>query len=125
MLASRILKNVVNFFIKQHHNVTDFHEGNENVLQEDYPEIYTTYSSYLYKDKVNSILANYAAANTNANPLFLYLAIQSPHDPVEAPQEYQDLYVDNFPGIDINDKRLMVSAFVMSTRSYITVKMHT
>ena len=91
------------------------------MLKEDFPDVYTTYSTYLYQDRVDSILDNYAA-DSGANPLFLYFPIQSPHDPIEAPQEYQDLYVDKFPGSTINDKRLTVSGLVMRNMFYVTGK---
>ena len=78
-------------------------------MKEDNPEVYNTYSTYLYQDRVNSILDNYASDN---KPLFLYFAIQSPHDPIEVPTEYEDLYRDSFPGHTFNDRRLTVSHFL-------------
>ena len=69
----------------------DFKEGFTNLPREEYPELYNTYSTYLYTDRVNTILDEYAAGN-NANPFYMYLATQSIHDPLEVPKEYEDLY---------------------------------
>ena len=69
----------------------DFKEGFTNLPREEYPELYNTYSTYLYTDRVNTILDEYAVGN-NANPFYMYLATQSIHDPLEVPKEYEDLY---------------------------------
>ena len=73
--------------------VTDFKDGPSNVLRDDSRDVYNTYSTELYIDQTNDILDNYAVGN-DAAPLFLYLALQSPHDPYEVPQTYEDMYPD-------------------------------
>ena len=42
---------------------------------------------------MNDILDSYAVGN-DAAPLFLNLALQSPHDPYEVPKHYEDMYPD-------------------------------
>ena len=65
--------------------------------KEEYPEIYNTYSTYLYSERASTILEGYVAENS-ANPLFMYLAIQSPHlvfSELEVPIEYEELYPES------------------------------
>ena len=81
----------VKTFFKVRDYKIDFKEGFTNLPREEYPELYNTYSTYLYTDRVNTILDEYAAGN-NANPFYMYLATQSIHDPLEVPKEYEDLY---------------------------------
>ena len=38
---------------------------------------------YIYRDRVNSIIDNHTANGPNETPLFVYLALQSVHYPVE------------------------------------------
>ena len=66
--------------------------------KEEYPEIYNTYSSYLYSERASTILEDYAAENS-AKPFFMYLAIQSIHldqSKLEVPIEYEELYLDSY-----------------------------
>ena len=43
---------------------------------------------------MNDVLNNYRAGKSK-KPLFLYLALQSPHDPFEVPKEYKNMYPPN------------------------------
>ena len=81
----------------------DFKEGNGNLPMEEYPDIYNTYSTYLYTNRVNTILEDYAVGK-NAPPFFMYLPTQSIHDPLEVPKEYEDLYPD--PNIDAKRRKV-------------------
>ena len=72
----------------------DFKDGFENLPREEYPELYNTYSTYLYTERATTILENYAVGN-NAKPFFMYLATQSIHDPLEVPIEYEEMYPDS------------------------------
>ena len=69
----------------------DFKNGYTNLPRDEYPELYNTYSTYLYTDRATSVLDDYAAGK-NAKPFFMYLATQSIHDPLEVPKEYEDMY---------------------------------
>ena len=62
--------------------------------KEEYPELYNTYSTYLYSERASTILDDYAVGN-NAKPFFMYLATQSIHDPLEVPIEYEEMYPDS------------------------------
>ena len=55
-----------------------------------------TYSTHLYSKLAEEVIANHAVT------LFLYLAYQAPHSPLEVPQEYEDLY----PHIENDDRRV-------------------
>ena len=46
------------------------------------------YSSILFGKRAEKIIANH----NQSNPLFLYLPFQSVHNPLQAPQEYVDMY---------------------------------
>ena len=46
------------------------------------------YSSILFSQRAEKIIDNH----NQSNPLFLYLPFQSVHSPLQAPQEYVDLY---------------------------------
>ena len=72
----------------------DFKDGFENLPREEYPELYNTYSTYLYTERATTILEDYAVGN-NAKPFFMYLATQSIHDPLEVPIEYEEMYPDS------------------------------
>jgi len=48
------------------------------------------YSSILFSKKSEEIISNH----DQSKPLFLYLPFQSVHGPIEAPQEYVDMYED-------------------------------
>ncbi|ELU01579.1 hypothetical protein CAPTEDRAFT_176799 [Capitella teleta] len=51
----------------------------------------TDYSTYLYVSRVNEILLNHKIYSPD-KPLFLYLPLQSVHEPLEVPKEYSDKY---------------------------------
>ena len=72
----------------------DFKDGFTNLPREEYPELYSTYSTYLYTERANTIFEDYAVGN-NAKPFFMYLATQSIHDPLEVPIEYEEMYPDS------------------------------
>lgn len=63
----------------------DFHDGDQLVQD---PLAKTTYSSFLYRDRIKSIIEDH----DKDQPLFLYAAFQNPHYPLEAPLEYEDMY---------------------------------
>ena len=50
-----------------------------------------TYSSYLYRDELSQLLATHHQQSKDS-PMFLYLSLHNVHDPLEAPQEWLDLY---------------------------------
>ena len=82
---------MLNNLIKVRDDKIDFKDGFKNLLKEEYPEIYNTYSTYIYSERASGILKDYAVGNS-ANPFFMYLAIQSIHEPIEVPIEYEKLY---------------------------------
>lgn len=45
-----------------------------------------------YANRTVSIIHEHASQYGNSAPLFIYLALNSPHSPIEAEQEYLDLY---------------------------------
>ena len=47
-----------------------------------------TYDAYTYRDDLTEIITKH----DTSNPLFLYLALHNTHDPIQAPQEWIDLY---------------------------------
>jgi arylsulfatase A-like enzyme len=59
----------------------------------------TTYSAYLYRDKVQALIENHAV-NKKDTPMFLYYASQLVHNPVEAPQKYIDICQDATATLD-------------------------
>ena len=87
----------MNDLIKVRQNKIDFKDGFKNLPKEEYPEIYDTYSTYLYSERASAILEDYVAENS-ANPFFMYLAIQSVHlvgSELEVPIEYENLYPES------------------------------
>ena len=67
-----------------------------------------SYSTHLYTQLAEQVIRNHADSSYN-NSLFLYLAYQAPHSPLEVPAQYEDLY----PHIKNDDRRIfsgMVSA---------------
>ena len=83
-----------NNLIKVRDYKIDFKDGFKNLPKEEYPELYNTYSTYLYTERASNILDDYAVGN-NAKPFFMYLATQSIHDPLEVPIEYEEMYPDS------------------------------
>ena len=65
-----------------------------------------TYSTHLYTQLAEKVITDHAQSNPGT-PLFLYLAYQAPHSPLEVPQQYEDLYSN----IE-NDDRRVFSAMV-------------
>ena len=51
----------------------------------------TKYDAYIYRDDLADIFSNH---NTE-DPLFLYLPLHNVHDPIQAPEEWLDLYAEN------------------------------
>ena len=98
----------------------DFKDGFENLPREEYPELYNTYSTYLYTERATTILEDYAVGN-NAKPFFMYLATQSIHDPLEVPIEYEEMYPDS--NID-SQLRKVKSKFLYSEKKYIFYKIY-
>lgn len=87
-------------FVQENTKVIDFKDGNSNLLKTQYPELYTTYSTYLYENRVNSILDSYEGKD--ANPFYMYLAIQSPHAKfAEVPKSYKDMYPPDDPIVSV------------------------
>ena len=52
-----------------------------------------TYSTYVYANKVEQILTEHSSSE-NPSPLFLLVAPQNAHTPLEAPDHYIDMYQD-------------------------------
>ena len=50
-----------------------------------------TYDAYLYQDDLTTIFSKL----NSSNPLFLYLPLHNVHAPIQAPQEWLDLYPEN------------------------------
>ena len=50
-----------------------------------------TYDAYIYRDDLTTIFANH----NPTNPLFLYLPLHNVHTPLQAPQEWLDIYPEN------------------------------
>ena len=69
-------------------------KSNANYPVEENPEIYETFSSFLYTEKIDEVLKNYGNDERNRIPFFLYLAHQLPHSPFEVPKVYEDMYSD-------------------------------
>ena len=64
-----------------------------------------TYSSYMYRDELNRIFTD---RQSKDNPIFLYLPLHNVHDPIEAPQEWLDIY----PANSTCEKRRIYQAMV-------------
>lgn len=88
----------------------DFHDGLDLITDQAAKE---TYSTYLYTDRVNKILDQYdqTSGNSSTNPMFMYLAVQSVHSPLQAPEIYENMYPD--PSLSSNRRTFsaMMSAF--------------
>ena len=84
--------------------------------REEYPELYDTYSTYLYTGRANSVIDDYAVGN-NANPFFMYLATQSIHDPLEVPKEYEDMYPHS--NIDSQLRKVIINGYLFSCLHYL------
>ena len=56
---------------------------------------------FIYRDRVNSVIENHVSSLGTENPLFVYLALQNVHNPLEVPLEYESMY-DN---IEDEDRR--------------------
>ena len=54
------------------------------------------YSTYTFTEKAVGIISSFSPASPN--PLFLYLPYQNVHWPLEAPQEYVDMYAKTTGG---------------------------
>ena len=52
-------------------------------------DAYGTYNVLLFTNRAIDIISNHDKSD---GPFFLYLAYESGHDPIQAPQEYIDLY---------------------------------
>lgn len=50
------------------------------------------YSAYIYGSETVKIVEAAAAAGAGAKPFFVYLAFANTHEPLEAPQRFQDIY---------------------------------
>merc|ERR1711892_633254 len=54
-----------------------------------------TYSTHLYTQIAEDLITTHAKNYNEDKPLFLYIAYQATHSPLEVPKHYEDLY----PGI--------------------------
>lgn len=57
-----------------------------------------TYSTYVFQERVRQIIG----AHDPQSPLFLYLPLQSVHEPLEVPEHYYNMY----PNIDNEERRI-------------------
>ncbi|XP_077979359.1 arylsulfatase B-like [Glandiceps talaboti] len=74
-----------------------------------------TYSTYLYSDKAIDVITSH----NQSKPLFMYLALQSVHGPLEVPDEYYNLY----PFIEQKNRRVksaMITAMDDVVRNVVT-----
>ena len=64
-----------------------------------------TYDAYMYKDDLTEIFTNHDPVD----PLFLYLPLHNVHGPIEAPQEWLDVYPVNSTCKDRRTLQAMIS----------------
>ena len=69
----------------------DFKEGNKDVARKKSSNVYKTYSTYLYTQRIKETLEKHSKRYSN-QPFFLLFSPQSPHTPFQVPKEYQNLY---------------------------------
>ncbi|XP_070542473.1 arylsulfatase B-like [Ptychodera flava] len=75
------------------YNGFDFRDDGERVEGEGIDGVYT---SVLFKERLNKIVAEHDAST----PMYMYLAFQLPHSPVTVPEEYAALYNDRVSNED-------------------------
>ncbi|OWF52331.1 Arylsulfatase B [Mizuhopecten yessoensis] len=61
----------------------DFRNGEEAILPDR-----TTYSTYIYADRDKQVISQH----DKDKPFFLYFPFQSPHEPIEVPTKYENMY---------------------------------
>ena len=101
-------------------NITDLINGTDGVLTATDGRYFGVYSTFMYGAEAERILHEAAMRKAGAAPeegggapFFLYLAAQSIHTPLEAPDQYIAMYPDAPSGKDNSDAQLihaMVSA---------------
>ena len=101
-------------------NITDLINGTDGVLTATDGRYFGVYSTFMYGAEAERILHEAAMRKAGAAPeegggapFFLYLAAQSIHTPLEAPDQYIAIYPDAPSGKDNSDAQLihaMVSA---------------
>ena len=74
------------YYSKIRYGVIDWKDGLKNA-----PTYPGTHSSYLFLDRIQSILDK-KSFNIEGNPFFLLFATPLPHDPYQAPAKYYDMY---------------------------------
>ncbi|XP_025084343.1 LOW QUALITY PROTEIN: arylsulfatase B-like [Pomacea canaliculata] len=93
----------------------DFHDNTTRSTKQN-----GTYSTFVFQERVREIVSRH----NPAQPLFLYLPLQSVHAPLEVPKEYYNMY----PNIDNEDRRVfsgMVTAMddvIGNLTSYLTAR---
>lgn len=66
---------------------------------------YEDYSAFVLADEASRIASLHATSQSNHSSLFMYLAFQSVHEPMQAPQDLVDSYVD----IATYDRRVLAA----------------
>jgi hypothetical protein len=77
----------------------------------------------MYSNEAVEIISKEAElSKQDGIPFFLYMAVQSIHTPLEAPQEYMDMYAGKVPGAanqsDAQITMAMVTALVCKGRAH-------